>query len=166
MTKIDKQLYEKIGSTLRTAREEKGYSLEYVAEKVNLTKKTIQRYETAESRISVNILEKICNVLDLNIDEITGFFFFDFQDEEEIKVSYITKSTIQKNDNVENFNSMGFDTPTDALKFILEQPIFASNVGYDPKKMTDDQLIKLANKILKFTKMEIEDLEEIDPKDI
>jgi len=59
-----------------------------------------------------------------------------------------------------------FNNATDALKFILEHPIFASNVGYDPKRMTDEQLIKLANKILKFTKMEIEDLEEIVPEDI
>ena len=74
MTKIDKQLYIKIGKQLREARERKELSLDYVAEKVNLTKKTIQRYETAESRITDETLKDICDVVGLDFEQISQAF--------------------------------------------------------------------------------------------
>jgi transcriptional regulator with XRE-family HTH domain len=68
---------------------------------------------------------------------------------------------ISMNNLISDDTKYEFSTGEEALLYILEQPLFASSVGYDPKKMSDEQLIKLANKIFKFTKMEIEDLEEL-----
>ena len=69
MTKADKQFYILLGQELRKARENKGLSLEAVAELVGLTKKTIQRYETAESRISTNNLKAIAKILEVDISK-------------------------------------------------------------------------------------------------
>lgn len=70
MAKFDKKIYVKIGEQLRKAREDKGMTLEEVAEKMNLTKKTIQRYETGESRISNEKLELLAPILNLNSKKI------------------------------------------------------------------------------------------------
>lgn len=72
--KVDREMYVKLGQELREARENKGYSLDFVAEKVGLSKKTIQRYEIAESRISINVLYDICKVLDIEPVTLTSFF--------------------------------------------------------------------------------------------
>ena len=170
MTKLDKMLYIKIGEKLRKERELRKFSLEQVADAVGLTKKTIQRYETAESRISTSNLQQICKVLEIDSESISSFFYFNFDNENDdadtdfADITHISLAEIEAKQNP--YKTTEFSSAADALKFILEQPIFASNVGYDPKKMTDEQLIKLANKILRFTKMEVEDMEEIDPEDI
>lgn len=78
MAKIDKAIYEIIGQKLREERERLGYSLEFVADKVGLTKKTIQRYETAESRITTETLDSLCKVLKINPKDIISHFVFDF----------------------------------------------------------------------------------------
>lgn len=81
MVKIDKSLYLRMGELLRKKREERGYSLEQVAEAVGLTKKTIQRYETAESRITTDNLKKICDFMGIDPKEVSGFFMFKFDTE-------------------------------------------------------------------------------------
>jgi len=82
--KLDKEMYIKLGEQLRKARESKNYSLEFVAERVGLTKKTIQRYETAESRISINVLYSICGVLDIDPYTLKGFFDISFNYDDSI----------------------------------------------------------------------------------
>lgn len=87
--KIDKSLYVRMGELLRNKREERGYSLEQVAEAVGLTKKTIQRYETAESRITTDNLKKICDFMGIDTKEVAGFFVLylseDSESEDEVR---------------------------------------------------------------------------------
>jgi transcriptional regulator with XRE-family HTH domain len=91
MVKIDKSLYLRMGELLRKKREERGYSLEQVAEAVGLTKKTIQRYETAESRVTTDNLKKICDFMGIEPREVTGFFLFkyDTDNEEGFEVDHV-----------------------------------------------------------------------------
>lgn len=67
--KIDKSMYLVLGSHLRIARERSNKSLEEVASAVGLTKKTIQRYEVGESRITISTLKSICNFLNTDYDQ-------------------------------------------------------------------------------------------------
>lgn len=69
--KIDKRFYLILGSHLRGEREKRNKSLEEVANAIGLTKKTIQRYETGESRITVNNLKSICRYLDLDYEQFS-----------------------------------------------------------------------------------------------
>lgn len=85
MIKIDKSLYLRMGELLRKKREERGYSLEQVAEAVGLTKKTIQRYETAESRITTENLKKICDFMGFDPKEVAGFFVIHLSKDEDTK---------------------------------------------------------------------------------
>lgn len=68
MGAYDKDLYLILGNRLRNLRNEKGYSLEFVANKIGMSKKTIQRYELGEQRISIEKLKMLCNVYMYDID--------------------------------------------------------------------------------------------------
>ena len=74
MPNIDKDLYLSIGEQLRSAREKKGYSLDFLVSLIDgvKTKSSLKRYEDGESRIEIDVLEKICNKLDLNYSEVVA----------------------------------------------------------------------------------------------
>jgi len=114
MTKIDKVLYEGLGEQLRENREKRGYSLEQVAQAVGLTKKTIQRYETAESRITTDNLKAICGFLGIEISSITRFFYFDFSQEPE-NVTHVDLL-----DHLENNEQYG--NHKENLEFLKDKP--------------------------------------------
>ena len=67
MKDIDRPLYVRIGQQLKTARLKKNYSLQDVADLVGKNKATIKRYEDATVRVDMDTLEKIANILDLQI---------------------------------------------------------------------------------------------------
>lgn len=102
MAMIDKTIYEIIGNKLRSEREKKGYSLEYVAERMNLTKKTIQRYETAESRMSMQTLNQLCNILNIKADSLLAHFVFDFS-EDPSKNDYVTTEYLRGRQSVSSY---------------------------------------------------------------
>ena len=108
--KIDKKFYVDLGKKLRIARESKGYSLEYVAKKVGLTKKTIQRYETAESRISRSNLVNISTLLE---------------------IEYPIHSSEFKNEEV--VNNLGCRIKDRREKLNLTQQELADKLGYDSR---------------------------------
>lgn len=76
MVKIDKEIYLELGQQLREAREKKGFSLEYVAERLGVSKKTVQRYELAESRISTDRLKNLSAIVGLDYDKILNSTLF------------------------------------------------------------------------------------------
>jgi len=57
--------YESIGNNLRRYREARNYSLQDLADRVGVTKKTIQRYETAEIKIDLDRLKQIADALNI-----------------------------------------------------------------------------------------------------
>lgn len=70
MGTYDRKLYKILGNQLRELREQKGYSLEYVAEKIGKTKKTVSRYELGEHRIDVETVKDICNALEIDYESV------------------------------------------------------------------------------------------------
>lgn len=56
--------YKTVGQNIRKYRNMKGYSLQLLAEKIDKTKKTVQRYETGEIRIDMELLGDITRSLD------------------------------------------------------------------------------------------------------
>lgn len=72
MNKIDNELYKNIGLQLKKAREAKKMSLDTLCERIGQikTKSTLKRYEDGESRIELDILQLICEKLDVNYKEI------------------------------------------------------------------------------------------------
>lgn len=75
-------------------------------------------------------LQKIADALGVSIDE---FFKSD-------------KDSI--NNKIHN-PSLGFSTPEEAMKFILEQPTIMGFGGFDINKMSDDEIMDFANELLR-----------------
>ena len=62
--------YRKIGINIKNARMKKLYTQEMLAEKVELSCKYISRLEMGMTGIRLETLAKICNALEVSIDEI------------------------------------------------------------------------------------------------
>lgn len=69
MKKIDIDLYENLGRQLKAARIKKGYSMSQLGEIVGKSKPSIKRYEDATVRVDMDTLQRLCNALDMDIDE-------------------------------------------------------------------------------------------------
>lgn len=62
--------YEIVGHNIKKYREVRNYTLEVLGERVGLTKKTIQRYETAEIKIDMIKLGKIAEALGVSMAKL------------------------------------------------------------------------------------------------
>lgn len=72
MAKYDKALHIEIGKQLREARIKKGLSLQNMSDAIGglKTKQTIMRYENGTTRIDEPVMERMCNVLGLDVNEV------------------------------------------------------------------------------------------------
>lgn len=61
--------YEHIGGKLREIRLYKGYTLEMTAEKIGLTIKAIQYYETGQRKIGNPTIAKLCKIYNYDLDQ-------------------------------------------------------------------------------------------------
>lgn len=68
MSDYEKELYKIIGDMIREARTAKGFTLEQVAEHLNLTAKTIQRYERGERKIKIGTIIDICDMFGMDYE--------------------------------------------------------------------------------------------------
>lgn len=68
--KLDKLLNVCIGKTIREIRTDRNMSLETLGNKIGKSKKTVQRYETAESRVSMEVLDDIAKALNVIPDAL------------------------------------------------------------------------------------------------
>ncbi len=57
---------------LKELRIEKGFTLKYVAEKLNVTIRTICRYEDGTREPSISMLKSLCDFYDVSADYLIG----------------------------------------------------------------------------------------------
>lgn len=69
MSDYEKELYSIIGSMLRELRLENDYTLEYVADKLEVAPKTLQRYECGERKIKVGTITDLCAIYGADYSE-------------------------------------------------------------------------------------------------
>ncbi|MFA9423774.1 MAG: helix-turn-helix domain-containing protein [Sedimentibacter sp.] len=62
----DVKIYRVIGQMMRDARTFRGMTLDQIANKMNVTIKTIQRYELGERKITIGTLVEIIEILGLD----------------------------------------------------------------------------------------------------
>ena len=62
------------GQRMKTCRKSKHYTMCGLADKAGLSVSTIRSYETGRMMPTLSNLEKICDVLDVTIEEYTGFY--------------------------------------------------------------------------------------------
>jgi len=59
-----------VHSKLRSARTQKGYTQEYMADSLGISQKQYSRLENGESGITLDYLKKICEKLELNPQDL------------------------------------------------------------------------------------------------
>lgn len=91
--KLDKLLNVCIGKTIREMRTDRNMSLETLGNKIGKSKKTVQRYETAESRISMDVLDDIAKALNVIPDALILCATGKFNDYMERNVKPIQNTT-------------------------------------------------------------------------
>lgn len=69
MSDYEKELYCIIGDMLRELRQKHDYTLEYVAEMLNVAPKTLQRYECGERKIKVGTITDLCEIYRVDYSE-------------------------------------------------------------------------------------------------
>lgn len=65
-----KLFYAIVGSNIKKFRDIRNYSLQALADRVNLTKKTIQRYENGEIKIDMTRLSEIAEALQVEVSQL------------------------------------------------------------------------------------------------
>jgi transcriptional regulator with XRE-family HTH domain len=60
----------KIGNKLKSLRTSKGYTPDFISEKLNISKTTYGRYERNETTPDLNMLENIANLYEIEIYEL------------------------------------------------------------------------------------------------
>lgn len=61
-----------LSTRLKEQRTEKGYTLKYVAEQLNVTIRSICRYESGEREPSIDMLKRLCDFYDVSADYLIG----------------------------------------------------------------------------------------------
>ncbi len=70
--KMDVNINEYVGKRIQEIRKEKGLKQDYLAEKVQINRPNISKYETGETAIPLDILKKISKILDTSTDYLLG----------------------------------------------------------------------------------------------
>lgn len=144
-----------IGKNLKKIRLKNGLSINELSRMSEVNASYISAIERGvKNNPSQDILKKLSQALDVSINEF-------FKEDVDPKVKkFIENSKNSLDDNlakqVKFIESLKLDTPEEALKFILKQPLFMAYGGYDLNKMTDDEIMDLANDMLLAMKISIE----------
>ncbi len=94
---MQEEIFLKIGFKLRVLRRLNKLTLQNVAEFLGITSAQVQKYETAESRVSIPTLFKIAHFYKIN----TSFFFEDF--EVDLHYDKLNFEMFREFNNIENY---------------------------------------------------------------
>lgn len=103
-----------LGLNIRKVRELRGYSQEFLAEKLKISQSAYAKYEKENSTISVKRLEQIAKELDVKIDELltdNKNVVYNFNNNKISSVSHI----------IENLNTENIETLQDFITFLKQE---------------------------------------------
>ncbi|MBU5485239.1 helix-turn-helix domain-containing protein [Clostridium sp. MSJ-11] len=116
-----------IGKNIKKYRKEKIMTQKELAEKANISRSYLADVENSRYNPSLDVLNSIANSLEVKTSDLL--------DED-------NKDT-----------GINFNTPEEAMKFIIEQPAIMGFGGFDISKMSDDEIIEFANELLRQLKL-------------
>lgn len=127
------------GDKLRMLREEKSLTQKDLGEIIGVSDRVVGYYEVNDRfPKEENILKKIAQYFNVSLDFLLGLT--------DIRKPYDGESIVMPD----------YDNAEDALKFILSQPALMSYGGYDLNKMSEEEIIELANDLLLALRISIE----------
>lgn len=133
--------YKTIGLRLKQAREEKEYTLQQIADIVEMSKSTISRYENGKvENMNTPTIQKLSKIYGVNPMWVLG------------------KSDIKETDNTDHIQineipKNYFTSANEAIEFLLSQNVIMAYTGVDIDTLSDDEKIQFANRLLDYTKL-------------
>lgn len=122
-----------LGKRIKKLREEAGLSQIELSKMLNISNTTLSQYETGQRIPSDDIKIKIAEFFNTTVDYLLGRTDQRDPDKPELPIE--------------------FDTPEEAMKFILEQNVIMGFGGFDINKMNDEEIIEFANELLRQLKL-------------
>ncbi|MDU1584872.1 MAG: helix-turn-helix transcriptional regulator [Clostridium sp.] len=139
------------GKNIRKIREEKGYGLNELSRISGVNASYISALERDEKKNpSVEILTKLANSLEVNVDEIMKVESATYNDMDKWDDN---RNCDQLKEEAELFETGEFKTPEAAMQFILKQPTIMGYGGFNVNEMSDEDIISFANELLNLIKM-------------
>lgn len=131
MRKIESHSF---GARLKELRKSKNMTQEQLADELN------KKYNLNESKPTISQYENNRRVPDLDrIVNIADYFH--------VSLDYLAYRNFENQSKEENDinREISFNTPQQALSFLLKQEMFADFGGYDLENMSDDEIMTMAN---------------------
>lgn len=151
MNELDAQFYQTVGKKIREIRIKKELTLAQLANKLGVTIKTVQRYETGDRKIDVSKLKKIADVLDISYED----FVLQIQKERFPDLVPMIKSE-KENEQTKSSRTTYKDLPlTEKEEQLLEYFRLLNNKGKD-KVLESAKLYTLINILLEKEEIENE----------
>ena len=114
---------------LKLLRENAGLTQSYMAEKIGVKRPTYAGYETKGTQPSYDILQEIANFFNVSVDYLLGATDIKNKPDDILKGEY----------------HKDFENIDEVLKFLLQDNTVMAFGGFDTNKLTDDEIIELAN---------------------
>lgn|SRR5699024_4940594 len=120
------------GKRLKNLRKERDLTQQDIANVLGVGRATIAGYETKGKQPDYEKLNQLANYFNTSVDYLLG------------------RTDIRKPDDKNNKKEIpdNFETPEEAMKFILEQNVIMGFGGFDVYKMSDEEVIEFANELL------------------
>lgn len=119
---------------LKSLRKDLGLTQEELANKLNKTRSTIAGYETERKQPDYETLNKIADYFNVSVDYLLG------------------RTNTKKSESKPSLPTQ-FNSPEEAMKFVLEQNVIMGFGGFDVEKMSDEEIIEFANELLRQLKI-------------
>lgn len=69
---MNDKFYQKVANELKNARKSKGYSQQYVANRIGVTRSCIATWEAGKNQITFDDVFKLCELYDININDLAN----------------------------------------------------------------------------------------------
>lgn len=129
-----------INKQILQLRKEKNLTGAQVAQALGISKATYYRYEKDGTKVPAEVLHKMCEYY-----QVTPAYFFQGQQD---PVAFDSKSNDALDELQENFQ-----TPQEAMEFLLKMPLLASYGEYNPEILDEQELVDFSNEVLEQFKL-------------
>lgn len=119
---------------LKELRLKKRLTQKELAEKLNMQNTAISKYELNERKPDTDTLIQLSKYFNVSVDYLLG--------------NDTTKNSESNLNESNQKEYTEFETPQEAMKFILNQNVIMGFGGFDAEKMSDEEILNFANELL------------------
>jgi len=133
-----------LAKRIKQLRTEKELTQEEFGRIFGIVKSTVSLYESGKSTPDDTLKRRIAEYFNVSLDYLMGV--------SDIRNPYSTDKTSNEKE-YQNQLPDSFETPEEAVKFLLEQNVIMGFGGFDIDKLSDEEKVEFANELLHQLKL-------------